>query len=379
MNSAYRSNYYYDQIFHIRKMALYFALLCLVAFVYLDTQQFSGDLLNQVLTYRLWYQAIPLLAAIGVITWRAADLSETWAMNTLFSVAVVLIGAGHSEILAAAYENSRHFPKVGLVIVLYYAGILLMLPLIFSTINSVLIIFVAAHSYHAAGMPQDEITASLVFYVAFASCCLFMNYVSTKILVKNYKLVRQIDRQANTDPLTQLSNRKYFIERAADSIQQAHREGKSSAVILVDLDHFKQINDTLGHHQGDRVLQAVSEQLRRHCKRPMDMAARFGGDEFVMLLYDANEAYVHEVSQLIIQAIEDISDEMTQRNPLNQLGISVGVVINQPGENYSIKALLHMADHAMYEVKKNGKNAYRLADHQAFTQVGTDSQEFQPI
>jgi len=245
--------------------------------------------------------------------------------------------------------------------------------LLHSFISSVFIIVVAANAYLSTGMVIDEIISISVFYLLFSGCCVFMNHICAKILLANSKLVKRINEQANTDNLTGLNNRRRFFESSDQVYKHSSREHKPYAVLLVDLDHFKQINDTLGHKTGDHVLIKMASNLNNLCRRPLDMAARFGGDEFVVLLYDSTEDHINKVCQTIINETECITAALSEKAPDTQLGVSIGVAINHAHEPYNIKTLIEMADQALYTVKNNGKNGYVIAGKQAISSVDKHS------
>ncbi|WP_223787623.1 GGDEF domain-containing protein [Marinicella meishanensis] len=378
MKTQLKSEYFLQQIYQIRQMALYFGLLCLFVFVYLDYQRFSdnNELLQEILWHRLIFQLIPIMALIALAFWQRSKNRPKHLIYVGMTTGIVLIGIGHAEILVTAYEHARYFPKVGLVIILYYAGIILVQPLLYSVIASVLIVGFANHAYSSAGLPADEVLSITVFYGAFAACCLVMNVVCSRILANNLKLIKEIDIQANTDNLTKLCNRRYFFDQAAHTQKVAYRDEKPMAIILVDLDHFKQINDSMGHDRGDQVLIQVAHVLDSFSNRPLDVAARLGGDEFVLLLYDTSETYIHEVCQKIIEQVELIADQIASRNPQVNLGVSMGVASSQAQAGLDSKTLIKIADLAMYEVKKNGKNGYQIASQSQFMDVGTDSDQW---
>ncbi|MFA7521648.1 MAG: EAL domain-containing protein [Halothiobacillaceae bacterium] len=167
---------------------------------------------------------------------------------------------------------------------------------------------------------------------------------------------RQIRHLAYYDPLTGLPNRRLFYDRLSLAIAHAHRSKGSLAVLFIDLDHFKTINDTLGHDVGDQLLEAVAEKLTG-CLREDDSVARIGGDEFLALLPDINgfESVV-DVTQRIInelsQPVELHGRELT-------IGCSIGVAF-YPEDGLSGDELLKHADIAMYRAKQSGRNRYSL-------------------
>lgn len=361
VNKTFNPKYYFEQIHEIRWWALLFGAFSLLVFFYLDTLRFTGDSLNQAIFARIFYQLLPLLLFIMVTRQQKARKVSNKKVYLLSAAVIVLVGIGHAEIIQIAHANGFSFPRIGLTIVLIYAGILLVMPILHSIISSLLIIVIASYAYQKTGMLSDEIISISVFYLLFAGCCVFMNHVCTRILMANSKLVKRINDQANTDNLTGLSNRRHFFDWADQVYKQSNREAKAFAVLLVDLDQFKQVNDSLGHKTGDHVLIKVADILRALCRRPLDLTARFGGDEFVVLLYETNEAHIKTVCTTIIAEIEAINATLIKKIPQLRFGVSIGVAVNDGQERFGIKTLIEMADQSLYEVKRNGKNDYSLA------------------
>ncbi|MBK7901472.1 MAG: EAL domain-containing protein [Azonexus sp.] len=162
-----------------------------------------------------------------------------------------------------------------------------------------------------------------------------------------------LEHQARVDALTQLANRHQLAERLAQTLAQARRSTRIAAVMLLDLDRFKTINDSLGHSQGDRLLQAVAERLKG-CVREDDTVARLGGDEFVVVLADMAEVDdIVPVARKILDALAVPVDIGAQAL---SVGSSLGIAVF-PRDGDSAAALLQYADTAMYEAKAQGGNA----------------------
>lgn len=157
-------------------------------------------------------------------------------------------------------------------------------------------------------------------------------------------------RAAEVDPLTQLPNRPVLFSRFTQAIATAQRVGHRVAILFVDLDHFKQINDTLGHRVGDEVLQLAARCL---CSvvRDADTVSRHGGDEFLILLPDLREGSAASVvAQKVITALAQ-PQRLGER--VFQLTASIGVSIF-PDDGIDPDTLIHLADLAMYQAKKGG-------------------------
>ena len=154
-------------------------------------------------------------------------------------------------------------------------------------------------------------------------------------------------QQANFDALTGLPNRRMLRDRIDQDIKKCRREGSKLAVLFLDLDHFKEVNDTLGHHQGDALLVEAGKRIRT-CVRDSDTVARMGGDEFVVLMMHGENGLSFVASRL--QTELDILNRSPQR-PC-QLSMSIGVVDATSTTGRSLDALLAEADQAMYASKR---------------------------
>ncbi len=174
---------------------------------------------------------------------------------------------------------------------------------------------------------------------------------------------QEINNLAFFDPLTQLPNRRMLLDRLAQSIASSTRSGHFCALLFIDLDDFKTLNDTLGHLQGDLLLQQVAQRLPS-CVRDDDTVARLGGDEFVVLLEDLSESELLAASQAQGVA-EKILAALSQPYPLSSQSHrstpSIGVTLFT-GQSERIDDLLKRAELAMYQAKAAGRNTVRFFD-----------------
>lgn len=166
----------------------------------------------------------------------------------------------------------------------------------------------------------------------------------------------EISNLARRDPLTSLYNRRAFSEFLTTSFAMSKRNDRPFAVLILDLDHFKEINDTLGHPVGDALLQQVSQRVLKAC-RQTDILARLGGDEFAILIPEL------EVQDAVTSLARRINDVL--RKPYNIAGRSVSVTASVGAAEYSeqldsIEALLVRADEALYRAKREGRGGFRV-------------------
>jgi diguanylate cyclase (GGDEF)-like protein len=169
----------------------------------------------------------------------------------------------------------------------------------------------------------------------------------------------QLARLANEDSLTGLPNRHWFLNFVPTALARAEDGGHGAALLFIDLDEFKQVNDTHGHAIGDRLLQLAAERLLSQL-RPGDSVARFGGDEFVVLLspFDSDQ----QVAVVATRIVDAFSKPFAIADDQHMIGASVGIAV-YPRDGLDAVTLIRHGDIAMYAGKAEGKGQYRFFDH----------------
>ena len=158
---------------------------------------------------------------------------------------------------------------------------------------------------------------------------------------------------AVTDELTGLYNRRYFERHLAIMLGKAREQDRDMAVMLIDMDFFKAVNDTHGHDIGDAVLREFAQRLRRNI-RGVDLACRYGGEEFVVLMPDTDYRQAQNVAERVRMSVAERSFEVGKGRGLT-VTVSVGVALNE-GENDTPDVILKRADIALYRAKREGRN-----------------------
>jgi diguanylate cyclase (GGDEF)-like protein len=169
---------------------------------------------------------------------------------------------------------------------------------------------------------------------------------------------RELAHAAAVDPLTALFNRRYFETRIDEEIQRARRYSLDLALLVIDADDFKALNDLLGHLVGDRVLRAMSDTLRRSV-RAFDVCTRFGGEEFAILMPGSNAGSAVQSAERIRQRIADYKFDPLLVPPSMHPTISIGVAVLRAED--TAHDVISRADRALYVAKAEGKNCVRLA------------------
>lgn len=166
----------------------------------------------------------------------------------------------------------------------------------------------------------------------------------------------QLQRMMNMDGLTGLNNRRCFDEYAATEWSRAAREQSAISLLMIDVDYFKKYNDTYGHLAGDEVLKKIAQTIQKSTQRPADLAARFGGEEFVIVLPATPLDGARHLAQIIHGAVEALNIPHAASAITDHATVSIGgaSVIPKPGD--ALVNLLETADSGLYEAKRKGRN-----------------------
>jgi two-component system chemotaxis family response regulator WspR len=177
------------------------------------------------------------------------------------------------------------------------------------------------------------------------------------LLEKNFQLALL----TNVDGLTGLSNRRHFDELLAGRWRQAIRERTPCSMLMIDVDSFKRYNDTYGHLAGDEALKQVADAIRTCCKRPTDLAARFGGEEFIVC-FSVSSPYLAQAFAETIRAAVEAAIVPHAGSVTGGVTVSIGVAWAEPRHGELSLALIEAADVALYEAKRSGKNRTMLQE-----------------
>ena len=199
----------------------------------------------------------------------------------------------------------------------------------------------------------ESITTHLLLRVPFVlAASIFYSYF-VQVVNNEQTLREKAEREARRDFLTGLPNRHAYEERISQEIARSKRYGRDLSLLMVDVDNFKLVNDSLGHEAGDLVLQKIAAQLGGSL-RTMDFVARIGGEEFVIILPETNLDGAIEVANRLLSAIRDNPVETTKG--LLPVTVSIGVSAGVMKDSLDEKQMLSDADQALYRAKRTGKD-----------------------
>ncbi|HEX6993145.1 MAG TPA: diguanylate cyclase [Gammaproteobacteria bacterium] len=232
--------------------------------------------------------------------------------------------------------------------------------------NALLAVAVTIAAYVVAAvvleLPFSLISRSCVLLLMAAGACTIAAWHLERWSRKSFLEHGLVAELAEHDALTGLNNRRVFDERMTQLWQRATADGKSIAILLIDVDHFKAYNDLYGHQAGDYALRAVAQTLKLFVTRPHDVIVRYGGEEFAAILYDVDRSQAETLAERMRRAIFDLALEHRGSHEYGKVTISVGVALVDPSLQRRSRGALQLADQALYEAKLHGRNRVHLKD-----------------
>jgi diguanylate cyclase (GGDEF)-like protein len=272
----------------------------------------------------------------------------------MFMATILGLGVAAVQIIATLGGVSILLPCLMLTIIfVYFMGGLFFYQAVAA--NSI-VMFVYVIVGFALQLPAREFAYDALAVLAtnlFGAWVVYMHEKTSRMrFLESWLLHEMVAR----DGLTGIQNRRMFDQHIQRIWQQAVREQKRVAVLLADIDCFKDYNDRYGHQAGDECLRAVAVCLSQCARRPLDFVARYGGEEFAVVLYDANREYVAEVLTRIQRSIAELNIPHEASKVASRLTLSLGAAFILPSGNRTPDGLIQLADEALYSAKEQGRN-----------------------
>jgi diguanylate cyclase (GGDEF)-like protein len=313
----------------------------------------SGRDLNRIPGMIHMLVMIPMLLACLAASFSARR-QRIYPPLTLAASIVAGLGVVAIQLIAALGGTSISFTELVLtVIFIYFMG-----GLIFY--HGLAANAVVTLAYLGAGialrLPGREFGYNAMSILAVNLFCASVVYMHEKTSRTRFLEAALLREMVARDGLTGIQNRRMFDQYIHRAWHQAIRESKHVAVLLIDIDCFKDYNDRYGHQAGDECLRAVALTLSRCARRPLDFVARYGGEEFAVILYDASREYVAEVLTRIQRSIAELNIPHEASRVASRLTVSIGAAFILPGSNRTPEGLIQLADEALYIAKEEGRN-----------------------
>lgn len=346
--------WYFDQTFTRTQISVFCAVLLFSLFAYKDYFLLSPELWATTSAIRLLI-IVPALSFIYAAVYRRG--------RKVMNAGIVIGSAIGLYSLTVSHLLTTHVPEAtpyeSLILVSLFIYFMLGLRTIYAVLITapLLVIFPLGSLYQEV---PSQVTLLHSFYLLVTNILGFVGGFTIELLARrNFLLSSALAFDANHDALTGLLSRRSIFQRQDELLKQATRNAENLVLYLLDIDYFKQYNDTYGHQAGDECLKTVGAVVKDVLKRPLDSVGRYGGEEFLLLAYSVTEeAQAIEVAEKVRNALVE-SNIPHKSSPFGHITASIGCVISSPGATAS--GLIKLADEALYRAKEAGRNRVELA------------------
>jgi len=296
---------------------------------------------------------VPMLLTVIAVS-ISANRHQIYQPVTM--VAATVYGLAQLAIALIASAGGVKFLLPSLVLATTYTYQLAGLLFYRSLVANAVVVFAYLGAQAVLHLDAPEFSYDTLVLVAanvIGASVLYMQERTNRLRFLEAGLMREMVAR---DGLTGIQNRRMFDQHMARIWQQGVREQQPIAVLLVDIDCFKNYNDRYGHQAGDECLRAVAKSLTHCARRPLDFVARYGGEEFAVVLYEANREYVAEVLTRIQRSIAELNIPHDASIVATRLTVSVGAGFSRPTASRTPEGMIQLADEALYAAKEQGRN-----------------------
>jgi len=351
LETEFRHSNFDENVRHIR-VNLCLAITITLAFSAVEAM-LLGTPLNRVPTMIHLGVIVPVLAA-ALATTFAQRRHRFYPPLSLVAATVLGLSVAGIQVIASRGGVPLRFPCLILsTIFSYFMGGLMFYHALLANVIVAVAYLAAGTMLQLPGLEFGYDGISLVAVNIFCASVVYMHEKTSRLRFLEAGLLREMVAR---DGLTGIHNRRMFDQHIQRNWLQGVREGKPVAVLLVDIDCFKDYNDRYGHQAGDECLRAVAVSLSLCARRPMDFVARYGGEEFAVVLYETTREHVAETLTRIQRSIAQLNIPHDASRVANRLTVSIGAAIVLPGANRTPDGLVQLADEALYSAKEQGRN-----------------------
>ena len=318
----------------------------------------------------LIFDIIIMLPVLGASLWASMNPASHRLYRFLLAVSAMLIGMWATSIVVRASLDSTPYYFAMLITWMFVVWLILGLPFRHAAVTALTISGLYIFSVLSWDFQLDEgaFTVALLLFVNFVGAigCYQLEHAKRRSFLNS----RVLSQLAERDGLTGLYNRRRYDEYIERIWRQSRRENAQLTLILIDIDHFKAFNDHYGHQAGDDALKEVASVISLSAQRPLDFAARFGGEEFVLILYGPAHEYGRELPEQLREHVRDLKILHTESITDQYLTVSIGVALILPGSARSLAGAIQMADEALYQAKEEGRNCVIVKESDSHIQTG---------
>jgi diguanylate cyclase (GGDEF)-like protein len=341
-----------DENFRHIRINLGLAVIMTLAFTAMESTVLGHEL-NRIPALIHMLVIIPLLM-LGIAASFSSRRHRIYPPLALIGSALIGLSTVAIQLFASLRGTAILFPCLELAAIFtYFMAGLVFYHALLANVAVAFVYLVAGTSLQLPGREFGYDVLSLIAVNLFCASVVYMHEKTSRLRFLEAALLREMVAR---DGLTGIHNRRMFDQHIQRVWQQALREARQVAVVLVDIDCFKDYNDRYGHQAGDECLRAVAVSLSQCARRPLDFVARYGGEEFAAVLYEASREYVAEVLTRIQRSIAELNIPHEASRVASRLTVSIGAAFVLPGANRTHEGLIQLADEALYSAKEQGRN-----------------------
>jgi diguanylate cyclase (GGDEF)-like protein len=351
LEPVYRQRVLEEHLPHVR-VNLCISILAIIAISAVQSSVLGPEV-NHIPSILRFMVMIP-----AVLVCLAASFSQRrhviYPPVALICTTVVGLCVAAVQLFVAGGGAAMMFPAMELAtIFIYFMGGLVFYHALAATL-------VMTVGYIAAGtlmqLPPGKFGYEAITVFTVNLVCASVAYMHEKTSRMHFLEAALLKEMVARDGLTGIQNRRMFDQHILRAWNQAVRDTQRIAVLLADIDCFKDYNDRYGHQAGDECLRAVAVSLSQCARRPLDFVARYGGEEFAVVLYEASREYVAEVLTRIQRSIAELNIPHEASTVASRLTLSIGAALILPSANRTHEGLIQLADEALYSAKEQGRN-----------------------
>ena len=351
LESEFRRSHFDENLPHTR-VNLCLAVVITAAFTGMDFLVLGPEL-NRIPSMIHVLVVIPALL-VALASSFSPQRHRIYPPLAMFVSTLLGLGVAAIQIIATLGGVSILFPCLMLTIVfVYFMGGLIFYH---AAAANMIVMFVYLIVGFALQLPGREFAYDALAMLAanlFGASVVYMHEKTSRMRFLEACLLHEMVAR---DGLTGIQNRRMFDQHIQRVWQQAVRDQERVAVLLADIDCFKDYNDRYGHQAGDECLRAVAVSLSQCARRPLDFVARYGGEEFAVVLYEASREYVAEVLTRIQRSVAELNIPHEASPVASRLTVSIGAAFILPTSNRTHEGLIQLADEALYSAKEEGRN-----------------------
>jgi diguanylate cyclase (GGDEF)-like protein len=359
---------------HMRRMRLrvrvWFSFVAFASFVLLAL--LSPVLHMEIVLLRgltSWIQISVLLTCVALLVWLAwSPRYQHLCMPVARIVVPIYVCVSAiviTQVILAGEQQTLAWLTLFIMATYFFSGLLFRAALLSNVLLALVFITVSVGGH----LSFFVLLRALLVLGSTSAICAIVCRDAEQTSRRSFLETALLAEYGTRDGLTGLMNRRAFDEHLVRVWQQALRAGQSLALLMIDVDNLKFYNDTYGHQAGDAMIRNVAQILRGLARRPLDLATRYGGDEFSLVLFDLPLANVEDIAERARRAVSSASPISSAGIPAQLVTVSIGVALVTPMIDRTPEGAIQLADQALYEAKSTGRDRIVLRgveDYQRF-------------